>query len=70
MNWTTDVPREPGWYWFKGQIGTEINDFKMMHLERTSDGALRPATFRGLFRDWSDLQAFNGHRAGPFGPQP
>jgi hypothetical protein len=68
MNWTTEVPQEPGWYWFKGQVGNEINNWKVIHLERSSDGLLRPAKFWGLFLEWSDLEAFKGEWAGPFGP--
>jgi hypothetical protein len=67
MNWTTKVPQEPGWYWFKGQIGSERSHYKVLHLERSGAGTLRSAKFGGLLLEYSDLESFTGEWAGPFG---
>lgn len=69
MAWTTERPRSPGWYWFRGQAGRETVDLEVIRLDFGGNGQLTPASSFG-FQDWADLDRFVGHWEGPLAPSP
>lgn len=58
MNWTTEVPKESGWYWVKIYYSNNIIEKEVVELDHFKDGS-KQVYRRGYEWDEANLSTIN-----------